>query len=245
MIQSYKLDSLKMNIKDLSIKTLDFAMKRIAEIIGVLLICLSILLFLSLITYSPEDPNFMFNENIEIKNLLGFRGSYSSDLLFQSVGLISYLISFTVFFTGINLIKSKNFLIILENIFYGILYTIIGSFFLTSFYPNSFWLYINGNGGFVGIFLQSTFLTNIINLNKDIAYFVIFILIVIIFLISINFSLNNFIKFNKKIFLRISKFKNKNKNIENFDQEEDIEFVEESEKPIQEDLPFNKKFLKT
>ena len=171
MIQSYKLDSLKMNIKDLSIKTLDFAMKRIAEIIGVLLICLSILLFLSLITYSPEDPNFMFNENIEIKNLLGFRGSYSSDLLFQSVGLISYLISFTVFFTGINLIKSKNFLIILENIFYGILYTIIGSFFLTSFYPNNFWLHVNGSGGFVGIF--SNTLSNFINLNKDISYYII------------------------------------------------------------------------
>ena len=73
MIQSYKLDSLKMNIKDLSIKTLDFAMKRIAEIIGLILICLSILLFLSLVTYSPEDPNFMFNENIKIRNILGFR----------------------------------------------------------------------------------------------------------------------------------------------------------------------------
>jgi len=98
MIQSYKLDSLKMNIKDLSIKTLDFTIKRIAEIIGIFLICLSILLFLSLLTYSPEDPNFMFNENIEIKNVLGFRGSYSSDLFLQSIGLTSFLISFTVFF---------------------------------------------------------------------------------------------------------------------------------------------------
>ena len=37
-----------------------------------------------------------------IKNLLGYRGSYISDLFFQSVGLISFLISFTIFFTGIN-----------------------------------------------------------------------------------------------------------------------------------------------
>ena len=171
-----------MNIKDLSIKTLDFTIKRIAEIIGIFLICLSILLFLSLLTYSPEDPNFMFNENIEIRNILGFRGSYSSDLFFQSVGLISFLISFTVFFTGINLIKNKNFLIILENFFYIIIYTIIGSFFLTSFYPNNFWLHVNGSGGFVGIFFQNTFLSNFINLNKDISYYIILIIVIVIFL---------------------------------------------------------------
>ena len=82
-----------MNIKDLSKKSLDFTIKRVAEIIGIFLICISILLFISLATYSPEDPNFIFTENIEIKNILGFRGSYLSDLFFQSIGLISFLIS--------------------------------------------------------------------------------------------------------------------------------------------------------
>ncbi len=245
MIQSYKLDSLKMNIKDLSIKTLDFTIKRIAEIIGIFLICLSILLFLSLVTYSPEDPNFMFNENIEISNILGFRGSYSSDLFFQSVGLTSYLISFSVFFSGVNLIKNKNFLIILENIFFTILYTIIASFFLSSFYPNNFWLHINGSGGFVGVFFQNTFFSNIINLNKDISYFIILILIVIIFLISINFSIKYFIQFCKKKISQINKFKAKNTNTENISQEENIISSEEFEKPIQEDLPFNKKISET
>ena len=93
-----------MNIKDLSKKSLDFTMKRVAEIIGFLFICVSILLFLSLTSYSPEDPNFIFTDNVEIRNILGFRGSYTSDLFFQSIGLISFLISFTIFFTGINFI---------------------------------------------------------------------------------------------------------------------------------------------
>ena len=75
-----------MNIKDLSRKTLDFTIKRVAEISGIFLICISILIFLSLISYSPEDPNFIFTENTEIKNILGFRGSYISDLFFQSIG---------------------------------------------------------------------------------------------------------------------------------------------------------------
>ena len=87
-----------MNIKDLSKKTLDFAIKRVAEIIGIFFICGSILLFLAFISYSPEDPNFIFTENTEIKNILGFRGSYTSDIFFQSIGVVSYLISITIFF---------------------------------------------------------------------------------------------------------------------------------------------------
>ena len=46
------------------------------------------MLFLALITYSPNDPNFIFPENTKIENLMGFQGSFISDLFFQSVGLI-------------------------------------------------------------------------------------------------------------------------------------------------------------
>ena len=107
-----------MNIKDLSKKSLDFTIKRVAEIIGLFLIFISVLFFIALLSYSPEDPNFIFTSNEDIKNILGFRGSYISDLFFQSIGLISFLISFTIFFTGINLIRNKNYLIIVENILY-------------------------------------------------------------------------------------------------------------------------------
>ena len=94
-----------MNINNLIKKSLDFTIKRVAEIVGISFILISILLLISFISYSSEDPNFIFTENTEIKNFLGFRGSYISDLFFQSVGLVSFLISFTIFFTGINLIK--------------------------------------------------------------------------------------------------------------------------------------------
>ena len=230
-----------MNIKDLSKKSLDFTIKRVAEIIGILFICASVLLFLSLISYSPEDPNFIFTENTEIKNILGFRGSYTSDLFFQSIGLISYLVSITIFFTGINLIKNKNFLTIFENTFYLILYSIIGSLFFTIFYPNSFWLSINGNGGFVGIFFQNTFLLSLINLNKDISYYITLILIIIIFLISINFSIRYLLNIFKNIFLFLKKYKNKKPVITNDTNEESQKIIDNLQKPTQEDLPFNAK----
>ena len=230
-----------MNIKDLSKKSLDFTIKRVAEIIGILFICASTLLFLSLTSYSPEDPNFIFTDNTEIKNILGLRGSYASDLFFQSIGLVSYLVSITIFFTGINLIKNKNFLTIVENTFYLILYSIIGSLFFTIFYPNSLWLPINGNGGFVGIFFQNTFLSSLINLDKDISFYFTLILIIIIFLISINFNIKYLINVFKNIFLFLKKYKNKDAALTDYVYEENQKVVDNLQKPKQEDLPFNEK----
>ena len=228
-----------MNIKNLMKKSLDFTIKRVAEIVGIIFILISVLLLISLLSYSSEDPNFIFTENTEIKNLLGYRGSYISDLFFQSVGLVSFLISFTIFFTGINLIKNKHFLVIIENIFFTILYSILGSVFLTTFFVDSFFLSINGNGGFVGIFFQNTFLINLINLNKEISFFVLAILVLFIFLVSINFSIKFVINLFKKIFTRISK-KDKKDIISNIQQDDEI-INEVTQKPTQEDLPFNAK----
>ena len=84
MIQSGKSDSY-MNIKKTANLLLNFAIKRLAEIFGIIIFSTSLLLLIALITYSPEDPNFVFPESKEIKNLLGFQGSFISDLLFQSV----------------------------------------------------------------------------------------------------------------------------------------------------------------
>ena len=92
-----------MDIKKTANLLLNFAIKRLAEIFGIFVFVAGSLLLIALISYSPEDPNFIFPENTNIKNLLGFQGSFISDLFFQSVGLVSYLISLTFILTGINL----------------------------------------------------------------------------------------------------------------------------------------------
>ena len=143
-----------MEIKSLINKTLDFSIRRLFELIGVILVLISIYLFLSLYSYSPEDPNFIFNENTEIKNLLGIKGSLISDIFFQSLGFISFLIPLTILFTGINIAKNKKPIIIIENIFFSIIYLILGSTFFSIYHSESFWLAINGNGGFVGNFFK-------------------------------------------------------------------------------------------
>ena len=98
-----------MNIKKTANLLLNFTIQRLAEIFGVIISLAGVMLMLSLITYSPNDPNFIFPENTKIENLMGFQGSFTSDLFFQSVGLISYLIPFTLVITGINIFKTKDF----------------------------------------------------------------------------------------------------------------------------------------
>ena len=125
-----------MNIKKTANFLLNFAIKRLAEIFGIIIFFSGLALFLALATYSPEDPNFIFPDNTQIKNLLGFQGSFISDLFFQSVGLVAYLVSFTFLITGINIFKTKEFFLIIENIFYVILYSIFGTLLLTYFYSD-------------------------------------------------------------------------------------------------------------
>ena len=171
MIQSDKFDSLNMNIKKIANTALEFTINRLIEISGIIVISVGILLLVALTSYSPDDPNFIFPENTQIKNILGFHGSYIADLFFQSIGLVSFLVSLTFIFTGVSIFKNKDFFLIIENIFFIILYSIFGSLFFSFFYEDAFALYINGNGGFIGNYLSETFLNDLINLNTNIAYY--------------------------------------------------------------------------
>ena len=170
---------------------------------------------------------------------MGFQGSYISDLFFQSIGAISYLISITFIVTGINIFRNKDFFLVLENTFFSILYCICGSLFFSFFYQNSFELYINGNGGFVGQYLKQTFIGNILNLQLFISYYFLLFLIVSFFLISINFNPKEFWNLIKKIFKYFFKdnkksYTNKSEIINEYIPQEEIKNL------IQEDLPFIK-----
>ena len=228
-----------MNIKTIANTALQFTINRIIEIIGSLISIIGLLLSVALISYSPNDPNFIFPANKEIHNLLGLQGSYISDLFFQSIGIISYLISLTLVLTGIHIFKSKDLFLIIENIFYTILYCIFGALFFDFFYQNSFKFYVNGNGGFVGQYLNQTFLSALISLQKNISYYFLLFLITGLFLVSVNFNLKKFWNLLRKVFY----FFNKQKNKSYTDKSEIInEYIPQDEikNLIQEDLPFIK-----
>ena len=228
-----------MNFKKTVNLITNFTVKRMAEIFGLLILITGLLIFAALLTYSPEDPNFIFPDNTEINNLLGFRGSYISDLLFQSFGLVAYLICFTLIVTGFNIFKFKDFFLIIENVFFTILYSIFGTLFLSYYFLNNFILYINGSGGFIGIYLNTTFLNSLILINEDVFYYILLFIILFLFLISINFHPIKFLNFMKKFinyFLKSKEknYTNKNEIISEYIPQEQIKNL------IQEDLPFIK-----
>ena len=233
-----------MDIKKTANLFIDFTSKRLAEITGLLLLFLGLALFVALFTYSPEDPNFIFPDNTEIKNFFGFKGSFVSDLFFQSVGLIAYLISLTFIITGINLLKSKEFILIIENIFFTVLYCIFGSLFFTHYYSDAFTLYINGNGGFVGNLLNQSFLNQILVINSQLSYYILIILTLLLFFKSINF---NPLKIYQSILKSVSLIKKKKE--KNYTDKNEIisEYIPQDQikNLIQEDLPFIKADNKT
>ena len=228
-----------MKIKKLVKNTVDFAINRFIELISLSISIIGILLLISLFSYSPEDPNFIFPENTEIKNFLGFKGSFISDLLFQSFGIISILVPFSIIFLGLNLFLNKKISFLIESLFYTTLYLFFGSLFCTFFYPNSFKLSINGNGGFTGKYLNETFFNSIINFNSQIFYYLLVLIITVLFLLSVNFRINLFISYFKKIINLLF-----SKNQKNYTNENEVinEYIpqEEIKNLIQEDLPFIK-----
>ena len=166
------------------LKTNIFIKNRLIEFVGLLLIVVGFFIIIAIGSYSPEDPNFIYNpENSEIKNLAGYYGSVASDFLLQSIGLVSLFMTINLLNWGYVLMIRKKITNISLKIFFTLTYIIFGTTFLSIFSNNSFWLIDNGNGGFVGRIIKENFyvLTNLIE-NQYVI--IVLLLLSIIFLFS-------------------------------------------------------------
>ncbi len=224
-----------MDFKSSIEKVRNFTLKRLIELFGILILIFSILILLALISYSPDDPNFIYPKNQEIINILGINGSIGADFLLQSIGLISYFLPISLIFLSITVVYHKNLTQIINSLFYIVCYSIVGTIFLTQFYKEAFFLIINGNGGFVGNYFYDKIFFKVVNLNTNISYYFQLFLFIILFLISINFKLK-WLSFFKNI------FNNKKTKISNEPEEVIKENFIISDK-IQETFSFEKKDL--
>ena len=223
-----------MSLKNILLNTTNIILNKIIQIFGIIVIACGILFLLSLITYSPDDPNFIFSQNKDINNLLGFKGSVISDFFFQTVGLVSFLIPLTIIITGLNIFFSKKLIILFENFFFIVLYLIIGSIYLSYFYQESFFLSINGSGGFIGTSLSDSFLKKIFFLDKKVSYFFLLFTFILSFLLSINFKINHLKIFKNFLF----KDRSKNQNEKYIKQDTETDF-KEIESNVQENFTFD------
>ena len=190
------------------IKINNFIKNRLIEFLGIFIALISISLLASIISYSPSDPNFIYTpENVEIKNIGGFYGSVVSDFLLQSLGLISILLTFTLFYWGIKITTHKAINNILTKIFFILLYIGFGTTVLNVFYNDSFWLIDNGNGGFVGRSIKENiyYLTPLIE-NQYVVYGLI-LLTFIFFILILGIKKNEITKILLFPFVLLKKIK--------------------------------------
>jgi S-DNA-T family DNA segregation ATPase FtsK/SpoIIIE len=66
--------------------SVDFLHRRLVEMGGLALLLIALICVLSLVTYSPDDPNFNHATGNTATNLLGSGGAHLADLLLQTIG---------------------------------------------------------------------------------------------------------------------------------------------------------------
>ena len=107
-----------------------FVKNRLIEFTGATLALISTFLLISILSYSPSDPNFIYNpENVEINNFAGFYGSVVSDFFLQAIGLITFFIVINFFVWGIKLLTKKKINNLLKS-FINFFITKIGKFII-------------------------------------------------------------------------------------------------------------------
>ena len=169
-----------------------FFKNKLIEFFGILLILCSIFIFTSIISYSPDDPNFIYTpENGEIKNIGGFYGSVISDFLLQSIGLVSILFVLNLFYWGFKLFVEKKISNFISKTFFTLIYIICGTVSINILYNDSFWLIHNGNSGFIGRLISEN-IYNFSNLieNQYVIYCLVLITIVF-FILSLNLRIHD------------------------------------------------------
>ena len=191
------------------------------EILSMTLIFLSLFLFLSLITYSPNDTSFFHSNNTNsTSNLIGIIGAYLSDIFFFVLGYSSYLLCFFLVYLSFKIYKDdiKAFS---SNIQIGFLITLIALCCFLSINVQD-QILLAGTGGLTGS-LISAFLLKYLNLTGTILLIIFFIFagFTLWFKLSwiniIDFSGEKILLFSRKIFSLLINNIVINKKMSNYD----------------------------
>jgi S-DNA-T family DNA segregation ATPase FtsK/SpoIIIE len=81
--------------------------KRLNEVIGFVLLSLGLVMLLSLVSYHSQDPSWDTAAESQPLNLIGYLGSYASDLLFQAFGATAFLFPLLMFLLSWKWIRSE------------------------------------------------------------------------------------------------------------------------------------------
>ncbi len=126
------------------------------RILGVLIILLGLALISSIITYKIDDPSLNSgSSNGQVKNILGIFGAYSSDIMLQTVGLASIMLSIIIAKIGFKLASKNGDNLLIYKI-------ILAPFAVLSFatalaiIPQPQWWLFNSFGGYNGLLILNS-----------------------------------------------------------------------------------------
>ena len=232
------------------LKINNFIKNRLIESLGIILILVSFFILISILSYTPSDPNFIYSpESTQIENIGGFYGSVIADFLLQAIGLISILLILNFFYWGLKITINKKINNFITKSFFLLLYIILGTIFLNIFNNDSFWLIDNGNGGFVGREIKESIYYFSPLIENKYAIYAIGLFTIIFFILSLGLKFTEVIKILVvpiTIFKKVLRFlRNRNEKVDvnkniinndlNYDDSKEIE--SKNRQPI---LPFAK-----
>jgi S-DNA-T family DNA segregation ATPase FtsK/SpoIIIE len=182
------------NSRELSLKN---------EIIGIILLFISVFFIFSVVGYTPSDPSF-FNSSPDrsVENYGGRIGAHISALLFNLIGYSSYVLLLYMLFITIFFLFNKKIENVITKSFGYLLLLISFSCLISSVNPN---IKIDGietkSGGIIGYFVNEFFQSEI----KPFFTVILFLALIIVSLILIaKLSLGMIMKFVFKISVKFS-----------------------------------------
>lgn len=140
--------------------------ERTHKITGTFLLLVSILLFIALTSYlftwkedfdkvSRNASDFLFDDELQVGNLLGRSGAWISHVLFHSTfGIASFLISSLFFVIGVNMIFGKKIFSVARNIKYVLVGLLVLPVFFSFFLPSKGISWGGAMGNFSAAWLQ-------------------------------------------------------------------------------------------
>jgi DNA segregation ATPase FtsK/SpoIIIE, S-DNA-T family len=126
---------------------------RANEIVAVVILTLTVLLFLCLISYSETDPSIITSSSQKIKNWIGMVGANVAAILLSAIGSVAYLLPFLFGLIAWRISRSEGFYAPLSRIAGYVLFIFSASGLL--------WLF-NFRGGIIGKFFAETLLESLV-----------------------------------------------------------------------------------
>jgi len=118
------------------------------EIVAVVLTALALLIFLCLVTYSPDDWSLNTSSAQKTQNWVGVVGSVFADILFQAVGLTAYFLPALLVLIAWRIFRAKDLSASAYRFFGYVLFVVSLSSLATLF---------GFQGGVLGVFFQRSF----------------------------------------------------------------------------------------